>query len=134
MRCSLPSPNVTDVHRPATSDEELLGAQASTVATEHTETERLARIHDELARGFEALQHIPRGVSVFGSARTQRDDPDYALAREVSRRLGDRGFAVITGGGPGIMEAANRGASEAGAGSGGVNNELPFGQGANPPP
>jgi uncharacterized protein (TIGR00730 family) len=123
---------VTDVHRPATSDEEMLGAQASTVATEHTETERLARVHDELARGFEALQHITRGVSVFGSARTPPGDPDYALAREVGRRLGDRGFAVITGGGPGIMEAANRGASEAGACSVGLNIELPFEQGPNP--
>jgi uncharacterized protein (TIGR00730 family) len=125
------SPDVTDVHRPATTDEELLGAQARTVATEHTETERLARIHDELARGFEALGHITRGVSVFGSARTPTDHPQYALAREVGRRLGEAGFAVITGGGPGVMEAANRGAHEAGACSVGLNIELPFEQGPN---
>jgi uncharacterized protein (TIGR00730 family) len=122
---------VTDVHRPATTDEELLGAQAQAVATEHTDVERLARIHDELARGFEALGHLTRGVSVFGSARTPRDDPRYAHARAVGRRLGERGFAVITGGGPGIMEAANRGASEAGACSVGLNIELPFEQHGN---
>jgi uncharacterized protein (TIGR00730 family) len=132
MPRSLPSPNVTDVHRPATTDEEILGAQGPVVATEHTETERLARIHDELARGFDALAHITRGVSIFGSARTPPHHPDYALARRIGRALGDAGFAVITGGGPGIMEAANRGAREANACSVGLNIELPFEQGANP--
>jgi uncharacterized protein (TIGR00730 family) len=131
MACSLPSRNVTDVRPPATTDEELLGAQAANVATERTETERLARIHDELARGFEALAGITRGVSIFGSARTPADDPYYALAREVGRRLGERGFAVITGGGPGVMEAANRGAQDVGACSVGLNIELPFEQDAN---
>jgi uncharacterized protein (TIGR00730 family) len=126
MACSLPSRNVTDVRPPATTDEELLGAQSGVVATERTEEQRLARIHDELARGFEALAHIMRGVSVFGSARIAADDPRYALARDIARRLGERGFAVITGGGPGIMEAANRGAREAGACSVGLNIELPF--------
>ena len=123
---------MTDVHRPQTTDEELLGAQAPAVATEHTETERLARIHDELARGFDALAHITRGVSVFGSARTAQGDPTAQLATTVARKLGERGFAVITGGGPGIMEAANRGAREASACSVGLNIELPFEQGANP--
>jgi uncharacterized protein (TIGR00730 family) len=132
MSRSLTSPGVTDVHRPATTDEELLGAQAPSVATEHTETERLARIHDELARGFDALANIRRGVSIFGSARTPPDHPRYALAREVGRALGEAGFAVITGGGPGIMEAANRGARDAHACSVGLNIELPFEQGANP--
>jgi uncharacterized protein (TIGR00730 family) len=131
MPRSLTSPDVTDVHRPATTDEELLGAQAPSIATEHTETERLARIHDELARGFDALAHITRGVSIFGSARIPPDDPYYALAREVGRKLGAAGFAVITGGGPGIMEAGNRGARDAGARSVGLNIELPFEQGAN---
>jgi uncharacterized protein (TIGR00730 family) len=131
MRSSLPSPNVTDVHRPATTDEELLGAQAGAVATERTETERLARIQEELERGFDALGHITRGVSVFGSARIPPDHTEYALAREVGRRLGAAGFAVITGGGPGIMEAANRGAQEAGACSVGLNIELPFEEDAN---
>ncbi|MEA2380432.1 MAG: hypothetical protein QOH72_403 [Solirubrobacteraceae bacterium] len=132
MPRSLPSPDVTDVHRPATTDEELLGAQAPSVASEHTETERLERIRDELARGFEALANIQRGVSVFGSARTPPDHARYALAREVGRALGEAGFAVITGGGPGIMEAANRGAREADACSVGLNIELPFEQGPNP--
>jgi uncharacterized protein (TIGR00730 family) len=122
---------VTDVHRPQTTDEELLGAQAPAIATEHTETERLARIHDELARGFDALAHITRGVSVFGSARTAQDDPSARLATTVARTLGERGFAVITGGGPGIMEAANRGAREADACSVGLNIELPFEEGPN---
>jgi uncharacterized protein (TIGR00730 family) len=131
MPRSLPSPNVTDVHRPATTDEEILGAQAPVVATEHTETERLARIHDELARGFDALKDITRGVSIFGSARTPPDHPDYAQARAIGRALGDAGFAVITGGGPGIMEAANHGARDAGACSIGLNIELPFEQDAN---
>jgi uncharacterized protein (TIGR00730 family) len=123
MPRSLPSPDVTDVHRPATTDEEILGAQAPVVATEHTETERLARIHDELAMGFGALGGITRGVSIFGSARIPTDDPRYALARRVGRALGEAGFAVITGGGPGLMEAAC---------SVGLNIELPFEQGANP--
>jgi uncharacterized protein (TIGR00730 family) len=122
---------VTDVHRPATTDEELLGAQASAVATELSETERLARIRDDLAQGFDALGQITRGVSVFGSARTAPDDPTATLATTVARKLGERGFAIITGGGPGIMEAANRGASEAGACSVGLNIELPFEQGPN---
>jgi uncharacterized protein (TIGR00730 family) len=123
---------VTDVRRPATTDEELLGAQAATVATEQTEADRLARIHDELARGFDALADVTRGVSFFGSARTRPDDPAAHLATDVARRLGERGFAIITGGGPGIMEAANRGARDAGALSVGLNIELPFEQGPNP--
>ena len=122
---------MTDVHRPATTDEEILSSQVPTVATERTEEERLARINSELARGFEALAHITRGVSVFGSARIAPGDPQYELAQEVGRRLGQAGFAVITGGGPGIMEAANRGAHEAGACSIGLNIELPFEQGPN---
>jgi uncharacterized protein (TIGR00730 family) len=126
-----PRPTVTDVHRPATTDEEILGSQVPTVATERTEEERLARISGELERGFDALAHITRGVSVFGSARIPPDDPAYELAREVGRRLGQAGFAVITGGGPGIMEAANRGAEDVGACSIGLNIELPFEQGPN---
>jgi uncharacterized protein (TIGR00730 family) len=122
---------VADVHRPQTTDEELLSSQVPTVATERTEAERLARIGSELERGFSALRHITRGVSVFGSARIPPGHPDYELAREVGRRLGEAGFAVITGGGPGIMEAANRGAHEVGACSVGLNIELPFEQGPN---
>ena len=132
MTCSLPSRNVTGVRPPATIDEELLGAESAVVATEQTEDQRLARIHDEFAKGFAALAGITRGVSIFGSARVREDDPGYALARDIGRRLGERGFAVITGGGPGIMEAANRGARDAGGCSVGLNIELPFEQGPNP--
>jgi uncharacterized protein (TIGR00730 family) len=117
---------------PATPDEELLGAERPAVAVEHTDHERLERIERELAAGFEALAGIRCGVSVFGSARVAPEHPDYALARATARRLGEAGFAVITGGGPGIMEAANRGAQDAGATSVGLNIELPFEQGANP--
>jgi uncharacterized protein (TIGR00730 family) len=120
-----------NVRPPATPDEELLGAERPAVAVEHTEQERLDRIEQELATGFEALAGIARGVSVFGSARVAPEHPDYALARATACRLGQAGFAVITGGGPGIMEAANRGAQEAGATSVGLNIELPFEQGAN---
>ena len=74
---------------------------------------------------------MPRAVSVFGSARTPRDSPDYALAQELGTELAHAGWAVITGGGPGIMEAANRGARDAGACSIGLNIELPFEQGGN---
>jgi uncharacterized protein (TIGR00730 family) len=96
-----------------------------------TDDERAARIHDEALAGFRALAGIGPAVSVFGSARTAEDHPDYALARDVAARLGRAGFAVITGGGPGIMEAANRGARDAGATSVGLNIELPHEQGMN---
>jgi uncharacterized protein (TIGR00730 family) len=120
-----------DPRRPATPDEELLGAQRPAVAVERSEEERLERIEHELAKGFGALAGIGCGVSIFGSARVAPEHPDYALARATARRLGEAGFAVITGGGPGIMEAANRGAQEAGATSVGLNIELPFEQDAN---
>jgi uncharacterized protein (TIGR00730 family) len=127
-----PRRTVTDVQRPATTDEELLSSQAPAVASEHTEEERLARISGELELGFAALHGIRRGVSIFGSARVGQDDPRYELARDVGLRLGEAGFAVITGGGPGLMEAGNRGAQQAGACSVGLNIELPFEQGPNP--
>jgi uncharacterized protein (TIGR00730 family) len=91
---------------------------------------RVARMATELAMGFRELHGVHRGVSVFGSARTAPETPEYELGREVGRRLGEAGFAVITGGGPGMMEAANRGAREAGAPSVGLNIDLPFEEGA----
>ncbi|MBA3302024.1 MAG: TIGR00730 family Rossman fold protein [Thermoleophilaceae bacterium] len=97
-----------------------------------SEQERAARIRGEIERGFEKLAHIDKGVSVFGSARTPAGHPDYELARETGRLLGEHGFSVITGGGPGIMEAANRGAQDSGAESVGLNIELPHEQGLNP--
>jgi uncharacterized protein (TIGR00730 family) len=118
--------------RPATYDEEIIGAERPVVATTQTDAERLARVQHELATGFAALTGVAPAVSVFGSARTPPGDRRYELARAVGRALGDAGFSVITGGGPGIMEAANRGAREAGAKSIGVNIELPFEQEMNP--
>jgi uncharacterized protein (TIGR00730 family) len=94
-----------------------------------------ARVRDiaaEFARGFDALAGVGRAVTVFGSARTPADHPDYALVRAVSAALGGTGFAVITGGGSGLMEAANRGARDAGALSIGCNIELPHEQASNP--
>jgi uncharacterized protein (TIGR00730 family) len=124
--------HVPDVIRPATPDEELLGAERPAVATEHTEEERLDRIRRELVAGYDALADLGCAVSIFGSARIAPDHPDYALARATAHRLGEAGFAVITGGGPGIMEAANRGAQEAGATSVGLNIDLPYEQALNP--
>lgn len=86
----------------------------------------------ELAHGFEVLSPVRRGVAVFGSARTPEDAPAYAQGREIGRALGEAGFCVITGGGPGAMEAANRGARDAGAHSIGLGIDLPFEQGLNP--
>ncbi len=97
-----------------------------------TDPWRAMRILGEVIEGFDALAHVTKGVSIFGSARTSPDDPQYQQAREVARLLAEQGFAIITGAGPGIMEAANQGAKEAGGQSIGCNIELPFEQGANP--
>jgi uncharacterized protein (TIGR00730 family) len=116
---------------PATLDEEIIAAEQAAVLSTLTDENRLERIELELRAGFDALAHVGAAVSIFGSARTPRDDPEYALARRTARELGEAGFAIITGGGPGIMEAANRGAAEADAHSIGLNIELPFEQGMN---
>ena len=121
-----------DPRRPTTKDEELLEAESLTIVSELDDAARIARIDGELRDGFEALAHVGKAVSFFGSARTPTDDPDYAAARSLARRMGDGGFAVITGGGPGVMEAANRGARDAGATSIGLAIELPHEEGANP--
>src|SRR3954447_3304126 len=118
--------------RPATYDEELLQAESPAVATTQTEAERLARVQHELGEGFAALAGVQPAVSIFGSARIPEGHPRYELAHDVARELGRAGFSIITGGGPGIMEAANRGARDAGAKSIGVNIELPFEQAMNP--
>jgi uncharacterized protein (TIGR00730 family) len=123
---------VTDEARPpATLDEELLGAESETVVSTQSDTARIQRIRQEVAAGFRALARVGAAVSIFGSARTPEDHPEYELARRTARTLGEAGFAIITGGGPGIMEAANRGAREAGALSIGLNIDLPFEQGMN---
>jgi uncharacterized protein (TIGR00730 family) len=93
----------------------------------------VALIADEFREGFEAVEQVGGpAVTVFGSARVHEDDQLYAQAREVGRRLAEAGFAVVTGGGPGTMEAANRGAKDAGGRSIGFNIELPHEQRSNP--
>ena len=116
---------------PTSLDEELLEAETSAILSELTDAQRLLRIQDELRAGFAQLAHIGKAVSIFGSARTPRDHPRYAAARALARRLGTEGYAIITGGGPGIMEAANRGAREAGAPSIGLGIDLPHEQALN---
>jgi uncharacterized protein (TIGR00730 family) len=120
------------VTAPRTPDEEIIQAQAPVVTTEHTDAFRLKRIHDELERGFELLDHLGCAVSIFGSARVPPGDPQYEVAHSVAYELSRAGMAVITGGGPGLMAAANRGAKEGGSLSVGLNIELPFEQHENP--
>ena len=117
---------------PRTLDEEIIAAQEPAVVSTLSDADRLERIQTELSRAFDALAPVGAAVSFFGSARTPRDHPEYTLARETARLLGDAKLAIITGGGPGTMEAANRGAQDAGALSIGLNIELPFEQGLNP--
>jgi uncharacterized protein (TIGR00730 family) len=116
---------------PTSLDEELLEAETTAIFSELTDAQRLLRIQDELRAGFTQLAHVGKAVSIFGSARTPRDHPRYAEARSLARRLGEAGYAIITGGGPGIMEAANRGAREAGAISVGLGIDLPHEQSLN---
>jgi len=97
-----------------------------------TDPWRVLRIMSEFVYGFDALAHVPPCVTIFGSARTPPDDPSYAAAVETARLLAKAGFGIITGGGPGIMEAANKGAQEGGNLSIGCNIELPFEQAPNP--
>src|SRR5688500_681118 len=116
-----------------TEDEKLLArpVEATVAADLTSDAWRVFRIMGEFVEGFDTLARVGPAVSVFGSARTKPDDPYYQAAEEVARRLAQAGFAVITGGGPGIMEAANKGAIEAGGDSVGCNIELPFEQGMN---
>jgi uncharacterized protein (TIGR00730 family) len=116
---------------PTSLDEELLEAETTVILSELTDAQRLLRVQDELRSGFKTLSHIGKAVSIFGSARTPRDHPNYQAAREMARTLGHAGFAIITGGGPGIMEAANRGAREAGVPSVGLGIDLANEQGVN---
>jgi uncharacterized protein (TIGR00730 family) len=113
-----------------TQDEQLLESPRPDEFT-HTDPWRVFRIMGEFVEGFDELATLTRGIAIFGSARTSPDDPDYTAAQETGALLANEGFAVITGGGPGIMEAANRGAFEAGGLSIGCNIELPFEQKAN---
>ncbi|HSG29334.1 MAG TPA: TIGR00730 family Rossman fold protein [Candidatus Krumholzibacterium sp.] len=96
------------------------------------ESWRLFRILAEFVEGFDSMVDVPSAVTVFGSARVEENEEAYESARKLSRTLGEQGFAIITGGGPGIMEAANRGAQEGGGLSIGLNIDLPFEQEPNP--
>ncbi len=116
---------------PPTQDERLF---SSAVQGDFTDTDpwRVFRIMGEFVEGFESLSHLTRAVAVFGSARTRPRHPEYIAAMRTAQLLGEAGFGIITGGGPGIMEAANRGARLAHAPSVGCNIELPFEQKPNP--
>lgn len=96
------------------------------------ESWRMFRIMSEFVTGFDVLSTLRPAVTIFGSSRTQPDDPMYTLARECGRTLGAAGYSIVTGGGPGVMEAANRGAMDAGARSAGLAIRLPHEQPTNP--
>ncbi len=113
-----------------TTDQRLLDQRGPTDWV-HTDPWRVLRIQSEFVEGFGALAEIPHAVSVFGSARTVEGQPEYAAAREIGAALAAAGYAVITGGGPGVMAAANRGACDADGYSVGLGIELPFEQGLN---
>src|SRR4249919_3723167 len=113
-----------------TEDERFLVRRPSPDFLE-TDTWRALRILAEFVEGFDAMAKVGPAITVFGSARTRPDDPVYELARTIARRLAEAGYAVITGGGPGTMEAANRGCREGGGLSVGCNIELPHEQGMN---
>jgi len=115
-----------------TEDEILLRSPEPDDIFKSSDSWRVFRILGEFVNGFDSLATITRGVSIFGSARTTEDNENYIAARETGRLLAEAGFEIITGGGPGIMEAANRGAFEAGKVSVGCNIELPFEQMQNP--
>jgi len=132
---SLPSkPSKPRATKLSTADAALLSTPAVTERRDFTSTDpwRVLRIVGEFVQGFEELSDVPNAVTIFGSARVDHRDPWYRKAQETARLLGEEGFAIITGGGPGIMEAGNRGARDAGVLSIGLNIELPHEQQANP--
>ncbi|NCT91126.1 TIGR00730 family Rossman fold protein [Cellulomonas sp. APG4] len=116
---------------PTTTSDQRLLAKDGTADWLHADPWRVMRIQSEFVEGFGALAEVGPAVSVFGSARTKPGTPGYRLGEQVGRGLVEQGYAVITGGGPGIMEAANKGANEAGGLSVGLGIELPFEQGMN---
>ncbi|MEV6125320.1 TIGR00730 family Rossman fold protein [Streptomyces violaceusniger] len=120
-----------DQMRPETTDQRLLDTQGATHWV-HEDPFRVMRIQSEFVEGFGALAELGPAISVFGSARTPEGSPEYEAGVRIGRGLVEAGFGVITGGGPGAMEAANRGATEAGGVSVGLGIELPFEQGLNP--
>jgi len=96
------------------------------------DTWQIFRIMSELVEGFDKMSRVAPAVSIFGSARSKPEDPDYKMAEEIAFKLAERGFTIITGGGPGMMEAGNKGAKRAGGTSVGLNIRLPFEQDPNP--
>jgi uncharacterized protein (TIGR00730 family) len=114
----------------STTDQRLLDSRGASDWV-HTDPWRVLRIQAEFVEGFGALAELGPAIAVFGSSRTRRDDPTYDQAVELGAALAREGFAVITGGGPGAMEAANKGAAEAGGVSVGLGIELPFEEGVN---
>ena len=120
----------TEGEQTSTFDQRLLESGADH-EWQHADPWRVLRIQGEFVAGFDALSKLPKAVTVFGSARTTPEDASYQLGVEVGRKLAEHSYAVITGGGPGIMEAANRGAHEAGGLSVGLGIELPHEQGLN---
>ncbi len=114
-----------------TEDQALLRSHEAWPGFRDTDTWRALRILGEFVEGFDALAEVGPAITVFGSARVGRRNRYYSAARKLAANLGEKGFAIITGGGPGIMEAANRGARDVGALSIGCNIELPFEQGLN---
>lgn len=116
---------------PATTTDQRLLDTSESADWLHGDPWRVLRIQSEFVEGFGALAEVGPAVSVFGSARVLRHHPDYLLGERIGRGLVEAGYAVITGGGPGIMEAANKGASQAGGLSVGLGIELPFEQGMN---
>jgi hypothetical protein len=128
----MPERSSASLRIPVTEDERLLESPVTRPADfTHTDPWRVLRIMGEFVEGFDTLSDIGSAVAIFGSARTQAGDPSYEQAVETARLLAKEGFAIITGGGPGIMEAANRGAQEGNGLSVGCNIELPFEQGTN---
>ncbi|HEX2602673.1 MAG TPA: TIGR00730 family Rossman fold protein [Gemmatimonadaceae bacterium] len=117
---------------PVTEDEKLLQQSGPRVDFTRTDPWRVLRIMGEFIEGFDTLASVEKAVTIFGSARIGPDDPHYEAAVETSRLLAKAGFDIITGAGPGIMEAGNKGAKLGGSRSIGCNIELPFEQGANP--
>ncbi len=116
-----------------TEDERLLEGPEPNITPFHkTDTWRVMRIMGEFVEGFDALAELETAVTIFGSARTKPGDVHYETAVAVAQKLGEAGFNIITGGGPGIMEAGNKGARQAGVQSVGLNIELPFEQHLNP--
>ncbi|MEJ7802572.1 MAG: TIGR00730 family Rossman fold protein [Candidatus Limnocylindria bacterium] len=114
-----------------TEDQKLLRSQQPEADSQETDAWRTLRIMSEFVEGFDALAKVGPAISIFGSARVGRRNRYYGAARRLASALVNQGFAIITGGGPGIMEAANRGARDAGGVSIGANIELPFEQGLN---